>query len=394
VHTGDFKLDPSPSDGELTDEARLRALGDEGVRLLFSDSTNVDSPGSAASETDVGRALEEIVMTASGRVVVGMFASNVQRLLELGAIARKSKRRIVLLGRSVMTHVKVAAAVGRLEWPSDLVVSPDVGLGMPRRDVLVIASGTQAEAAAALARLAAGTHPKMRVEAGDTIVMSSRIIPGNDRAVFDLYSSFLRQGIELVTRATHPGVHASGHAHRGEQQRMLEMVRPASFIPVHGTLHHLIRHAELARMTGVGDVLVIENGDVVTVPERGRIEKTGRALVGRVPTFAGDPIPEEVLKERAQIGRYGVLTVAFALDRRGRLVGRPDLGCLGVLGPLDRDVLARAERAVENVVVMATEGRSRGDDLANAAKLAARKVVESHTSQKPLVIVSILRSDA
>ena len=390
VHTGDFKLDPRPADGEITDEARLRELGDAGVRLLFSDSTNVDSPGSSGSETDVGDALEEVVRDASARVIVGMFASNVQRLLELGEVARRTKRRIVLLGRSVMTHVKVATAVGRLEWPSDLVVSPEFGQSLPRNEVLVIASGTQAEAAAALARLASGTHPRMRIDAGDTVVMSSRIIPGNDRAVFDLYSSLLRQGLKVVTRATHPGVHASGHAHRDEQRRMLEWVRPTSFIPVHGTLHHLIRHAELAKSVGVDDVLVIENGDVASIPADGAIARTGRAPVGRVSTFAGDPIPDQVLKERAQIGKYGVLTVAVALGPGGHLVGRPEVRALGVLGPLEGDVLGRAELAVERVVREAAGDPSRVTDLSNAVKLAARKVIESHTRQKPLVLVSLL----
>jgi ribonuclease J len=388
IHTGDFKLDPRPSDGELTDEARLAALGDAGVRLLFSDSTNVDSPGTATSETDVGVALGEVVAAAAGRVVIGMFSSNVQRLLEVGAIARRSKRNIALLGRSVMNHVRAATAVGRLDWPSNLLVSPDVAQNMPRRDVLVIASGTQAEPVAALARLANGTHPRLRLDPGDTVIMSSRIIPGNDRPVFDMFGDFLRQDVELVSRVTHPRIHASGHAHRDEQRRMIELVRPQAFIPVHGTLHHLKRHAALASSLGVADVLVIENGQVVRVGTEGPPEKAEKVRVGRVATFDGASLADDVLRERAQLGRVGVLTVAFALSPGGRLAGSAELGCLGVLAELDRDVLARAQRAVE----VAVDGARGGpDDVANAAKLAARKVVETHTGQKPQVIVSILR---
>ncbi len=388
IHTGDFKLDPRPSDGELTDEARFAALGDEGVRLLFSDSTNVDSAGSTASESDVGLALGDVVASATGRVVIGMFASNVQRLLEIGKIAKRTKRHVVLLGRSVVNHVRAAAAVGRLDWPSNLMVSPDVAQNMPKGDVLVIASGTQAEPVAALARLANGTHPRLRLERGDTVIMSSRIIPGNDRPVFDMFGDFLRQGVELVSRATHGGIHTSGHAHRDEQRRMLELVRPRAFIPVHGTLHHLKRHAALATSLGTPEVLVIENGDVVRVTRDGPPERVERTRVGRVATFDGASLADEVLRERSQLGRAGVLTVAFALDPDGRLVGGAELGCMGVLGELDRDLLGRARRAVE-VAVGGT--RAGPDELANVAKLAARKVIETHTGQKPQVIVSILR---
>ncbi|MFO0556325.1 MAG: ribonuclease J, partial [Polyangiaceae bacterium] len=362
VHTGDFKLDEHPADGERTDEARLIELGDEGVRLLLSDSTNVDSPGTAASEEVVGDELERVVREAKNRVIVGIFASNVQRLLHLGEIARRTGRRIVLLGRSVLNHVRVATSVGRLRWPSDLVVSPEAGQAMPRKEVLVIASGTQAETNAALWRLASGDHPKLKVDEGDTVVFSSRIIPGNDRAVFDLFAVFLRRGIDVLSRVTHPRVHASGHAHREELTRMMEMVRPDVFIPVHGTLHHLTRHAGLARSIGVGEVLVAENGEVV---ELGAVEgprRVGRVTSGRVHTIEGVPIPEDVLRERAQLGQRGVVNIVLAIGERGQLVGPPALTSHGVLGPLDGDVLVRAGRAAEAAAVTALSDRGPLDE--------------------------------
>ncbi len=392
VHTGDFKLDPSPPDGELTDEARFEALGDEGVRLLLSDSTNIDSPGSSASEREVGRAIHELVERARGRVVVGVFASNVQRLLLLGEIALATGRKICLLGRSVGVHTRSAQFVGRIRWPSDLIIPPEVASAMPRERVMYIASGTQAERMSALTRLSMGTHQLARLSAGDTVILSSRIIPGNDRAVFDMMSGFLRLGVELVTRITHRDVHASGHAQREEQQRMLELVRPRSFLPVHGTLHHLMRHAALARELGIDDVLVAENGELVELGPEGAIAKKGMTFVGRVACSGGEELGEEVLRERSQIGRAGVAFVSVTVDKRGYLGGPPQVVMHGVLEPAHAHVLrktaAAAARAVEGC-----ELHSRGSDdlLGEVVRLAARRVIESHTGRRPLVVVSITR---
>ncbi len=350
VHTGDFKLDPTPPDGEVTDEMRLMELGEQGVRLLLSDSTNVDSTGTAASERDVGDALGEIVAQAKARVVIGMFASNVQRLQLVGEIAQRTGRRICLLGRSVMNHMRAAEAVGRLRWPSDLMVAPDVAATMARERVLIIASGTQAERSSALTRLAAGTHPQLRLDAGDTVILSSRIIPGNDRPVFDMMGDLLRAGVELVTRITDRRVHASGHAHRDEQRRMIELTRPRAFLPLHGTLHHLMRHAELARECGVAEVLVAEDGEVVELRADAAPAKTGRVPVGKVATFAGGELSEEILRERAQLGRSGVLFVSLALDARGKVLGVPQVVTRGVLEPSLADVARKVSLAVTRAV--------------------------------------------
>jgi len=390
VHTGDFKLDDGPADGELTNERRLAELGDEGVRLLFSDSTNIDSPGKARTESSVGEALDAIVLGAEHRVVIGMFASNVQRLVLLGQVARRAGRRICLLGRSMDNHARVAREVGRLDWPSDLVVLPEIAQQMPRKEILCLATGTQGEGPAALSRLASGTHNKIRLETGDTVIFSSRIIPGNDRAVFELYSALLRQGVRVISRTTDPGVHASGHAHRGELERMIELTKPAAFLPVHGTLHHLMRHAELARDMGIDDVLVAENGDIVSIGQADRLAKAGRAPAGRVATYGGDSIPAEVLRERAQLGRSGVAVVSIAL-RNGKLAASPVVKSWGVMGALDHDVLVRAGRAVEHAVLDWLE-RHHEAGLEDEARIAARRVIESQIGARPIVVVSVVRS--
>ena len=392
IHTGDFKLDPSPPDGELTDELRLMELGEEGVRLLLSDSTNVDSLGTSGSERDVGDALGEIIARARGRVVLGLFASNVQRLRLLGEIAERTGRRICLLGRSVINHVRAAEAVGRLHWPSELLVAPDVAASMARERVLVIASGTQAERMSALTRLANGTHPVLRLDPGDTVILSSRIIPGNDRPVFDMMADLLRAGVELISRITDRRVHASGHAHRDEQRRMIELTRPRAFVPLHGTLHHLVRHAELAREVGVGEVLVAENGEVIELTAAAAPAKAGRVPVGKVAVAGGDELSEDVLRERAQLGRGGVACVSVVFDDHGAISGEPQVVSRGVLEPSFAAVARKVSLAVARAVVDG-DARTRADDdaVADLIRLAARRAFEAHTGRRPIVLVAVSR---
>lgn len=393
VHTGDFKLDPAPPDGELTDEARFMELGEEGVRLLLSDSTNVDSPGTSASERDVGDALAELVGAARGRVILGLFASNVQRLRLVGEIAQRSRRRLCLLGRSVGTHHRVAEAVGRLGWPSDLLVAPENAASIPRDRLLVVASGTQAERGSALTRLAAGTHPMIRLDAGDTVILSSRIIPGNDRPVFDMMGDLLRIGVEVISRITDRRVHASGHAHRDEQRHMIDMTRPRAFMPVHGTLHHLVRHAALAREAGVGEILIAENGEMVEIGASSAPLKVGRAPAGKVATFGGEELSEEVIRERAQLGRGGVLCVSLTLDRRGAALTPPEVASRGVLDPSFAGVARKVEAAVAQAIEAADHKTRAADDaIADVARLAARRSLEAHTGRRPIVLVTVSRA--
>ena len=392
LHTGDFKLDPTPLDDEPTDEARLRALGRDGVRLLLSDSTNVDSPGSSGSEREVGAALEELVETARARVVVAVFASNVQRLMALGRAAVRSGRRICLMGRSVSAHVRAAHAVGRLKWPSDLLVPPEMAAALPRERVLVIAGGTQAERGSALSRLATGTHPQLRLDEGDRVLLSSRIIPGNDRPVFDMMAGLIRLGVELITWVTDRRIHASGHAHRSEQERMIEWTEPRSFLPVHGTLHHLVRHAEVARQRGVGDVVVAENGHALEIGPSAPLTRGGRVPVGRVATAAGETLTEEVLRERALLGRSGIVFVALVLDAHGAIAAPPQVLAQGVVGDAMNGALRAAARAVAQAVDDAEPRQRRRDtDLIEVARLATRRAIEAKTGRRPLVTVALTR---
>ncbi len=388
VHSGDFNFDPEPPDGEPTDEARLRQIGEEGVLALLSDSTNSDVPQSRGSEAEVARTLERLVLGAEQRVVVSLFASNVQRLISLGHIARASGRKLCLLGRSLGVNVELAAQIDRLHWPSDLLVAPEQVAELPRERTLVLAGGTQAERNSALRRLASGEHQHLKLEAGDTVVLSSRVIPGNERAVHELYCDLLRLDLRVFTRREEPGVHTSGHATRQEQQRLIELLRPRYLLPVHGTLHHLRRHAELGRALGVQVPCVVECGTAVELSASG-LREGERFQWGKVPiAIGGERLEGETLKRRAELGRAGIVHVALVLDALGRLLAPPAVGAVGV-PRLDVDEAAR--RGLEREAARAVErARHRGQLPAEEVRRALRRVVLQLTGSRPSIEVQVV----
>ncbi|HVU04148.1 MAG TPA: ribonuclease J [Polyangiaceae bacterium] len=393
IHTGDFDFDEDPPDGEPTDEARLRELGDEGVALLLSDSTNVDVVQHGGTEKAVGRSLDALVAQAEGRVFIALFASNIQRLMLIGDIARKTGRKICVLGRSLLTQTEVSADIGRLEWPSDLRVSSEDAKSMPRREVLVLAGGTQGEPNSAMSRLAQGTHPDFALDETDTVILSSRVIPGNDRGVIRLMCDVLRRGARLHSRVTDPGVHTSGHATRLEQQKMLELVRPRTFVPVHGTLHHLLRHAEVARDKGVPHALVVENGTPVVL-HAGSLRRDERVPSGIVRVgIGGVPLESGVLRERQDMARQGIATVALVRDRTGALTAPPDVVLRGIPGMGDGADVRALRGEVERA---ATNGRrKRLDDEAVKVEVrrAVRRFLLDVSGQKPVVDVLLLEAE-
>jgi ribonuclease J len=398
VHTGDFKLDPTPSDGEVTDEERFREVGDEGVRLLLSDSTNIDSLGTSGSEGEAARVLKKVIADAPGRVIVGMFASNVQRMRVLGDIAHSLGRRLVLFGRSVHTHARVARDQRRIVWPSDLVMPADQVSSLKRREVLAVATGTQAERLAALWRMSIRTHPQITLDPGDRVIFSSRVIPGNEPAVTQMTNGFLRQGVDVRTALTDPGVHVSGHAYRDEQARMLDMVKPEGFIPVHGTLMHLHRHAGLAQTKGVREVVVIENGQVAELGDGKPLRKTGdEATFGKVPTWGGEEIPEVVIAERESMARAGVAFVTVLVDGWGRPAGPAAVATRGVLDEgEDAAVIREAARDVTKVLGERpwTRERPTDEDVADVARQVARKRLEQAVGKRPVMVAVVVRVKA
>lgn len=397
VHTGDFKFDRRPPDGESFDVARFEELSREGVRLLLSDSTNVDASGPTGDEDGVGGALEEIVAGTRQAVIVAMFASNVHRLRMLGEIASRHGRKIVLLGRSMSMHARVARATARstgdeagrpyLEWPSDLVWPAERARELPRRSVLAVVTGSQGEEASALARLGRAEHPAFDLESGDVVVLSSRVIPGNEAEVMRLMAALLRRGADLRTWWSDRALHVSGHAHRQEQQRMIDLVKPRAFVPVHGTLHHLHRHAEVARERGVPEVCVLENGDVAEIDEGG-LRTVGRVKAGRVHVFAGRVVPPTVLEERSALASRGLAHVTVPFDSTGRL-GEIAIASRGVVdGPAGALVAAARDEAAAAV---RSSTNATDAEMAEAVRQAVRRSLGRALGFKPVTLVTIVR---
>ncbi len=334
VHTGDFKIESDPCEGQRFDRERLQALGRQGVRLLLSDSTGAEVEGHSRLERDAETALEREVARAPHRVVVATFSSNAFRLRAALRIARDEGRKVCLLGMSVNKHTEVARDLGLVPPIDSLLIAPEEVDALPRSEVMIIAGGTQGERASALTRLARDEHTRIHLEEGDTVILSSRIIPGNELAVFDLINRLEQRGIDVVTRSSHPDVHASGHGSREEQRTMIELVRPAAFVPVHGTHHHRRRHLELAEQAGVEQTALISNGAVLEIT-REALRVVDRIATGRVYIDGMQALSAELMEERRSMGSQGLLTVLLTL-RGGRLREPPRVVSRGVFEARDR----------------------------------------------------------
>jgi ribonuclease J len=392
VHTGDFDIDPTQPAGYLTHGERFQELGNLGVRLLLSDSTNVDSPVRKGTEQGVIDALGAVIGAEQGRVILGMFSSNVHRLLGVFAIARATGRRVGLLGRSLNKHYEVAKRLGRLPGSESLLVHPDQVSALPPRETLLIAGGSQGEASSALRRLALDTHQSVRLSQGDVVILSSRIIPGNERKVSLMINDFLRMGVEVKWRATDPELHTSGHAGRSEQQQMIEWVRPRAFIPVHGTLHHMRQHEHLAQLLGVEDTLVVENGMPVRISAEGRLERDRPVPHGitRI-AFGGEELDPDTRKRRVELSRNGVAVVALGVSEKPRRIQfGPTFSAFGI-PTVDRDPgAARAvRREVERALLDHSERSSQS--LEDVVRRAVRRLIQDWTGVSPVVEVHIER---
>lgn len=391
VHTGDFKFDDSPPDGEMFDVERLTELGHEGVSLLMSDSTNVDREGSSGSESSVASAMLREVENAEGAVIVSMFASNVHRLRILGEVAKKSGRRILMIGRSVHTHTTVARRTGYLPWPSDLVFPENRSEELPRNKILAIATGSQGEARAALSRLARDEHPAFKAKEGDTLLLSSRIIPGHEPEVSRLIDAFLRKGVRVRGASEAPDLHVSGHACRAEQQRMIELTRPSSFVPLHGTLHHLMRHEELAQKAGISRTCVLENGHT-GILNAGVVTRSEEIPSGRVHIGPEGAIARAALAERVALAEGGALFVCAMLSSEGEAIEAPLFATrgLGDESKMER-IIKSAEREVADALRMSP---SRSDEVSReTVRLAARRVFARALGHKPVTVVTLVRSE-
>ncbi len=388
LHTGDWKIDPDPVIGKLTEVERLKQLGDEGIDAIICDSTNVLSPGRSGSEADVATMLEEVVAESTGRVVITTFASNVARMTSIAQVAVNTGRHLCLAGRGMHKIYQAARNTGYMKNFPDLVEDSDVGYLPPER-VLICCTGSQGEANAALGRMARGQHPELTLEAGDSVIFSSKMIPGNEKEILALQNRLAQLDVEIIT-PNGTDIHVSGHPCRDELEDMYSWARPRCAIPVHGEHRHLIAHAKLAGELGVPQPLRIHNGDLVRIaPGDGEVidvVKTGRLyLDGQILTDA----ESHATRERRKASFSGAVFIIVPVDAAHRLAGHIEVEMLGV--PLDDGTVKLEDWVIDAVErKIPSNGRLTLERAEQDFKAATRRVMAQRWGKKPMVIVSFI----
>lgn len=337
VHTGDFKFDFTPVDGEQFDIARLTACADseEGILLLLSDSTNTEREGYTPSERTVWTKLNEVFSQARGRMIVTTFASNVNRMKQVLQLAMNYHRKVGVLGRSMLNFARIARELGYMSYPDDLLVSIDTIRQLPHDEVVILTTGSQGEPMSALTRIANDEHRMVKILSGDTVVVSATPIPGNERSVANTINALCQRGARVVY-GRDAGVHVSGHACREEQKLMINLCRPRFFMPVHGEYRMLVKHGELAELCGVKkeNVFVLENGDVLEMGREHGV-KSGAVTAGVVLIdYNRDwKIDEEIVNDRRKLADDGLVSVVVTVNEKGLLAAGPDVAMRGIILP-------------------------------------------------------------
>lgn len=392
LHTGDWKIDPTPTLGRPTDEKRLRELGEEGLLALIGDSTNAVRDGRSPSEAEVARTIIDLVKSAKGRVAVTTFASNVARIKAVAEAAKAADREVVVVGRAMERVVQVARECGFLDGVQNFR-SPEVYGHLPQDKVLALCTGSQGESRAALARIANDDHPEITLNRGDSVIFSSRTIPGNEKAVGSIINNLVLQGVEIITDRD-ALVHVSGHPRRDELRDLIAWTKPQLLIPVHGEALHLHEHAKLARAAGVPRVLVCRNGDLV------KLGPGDPGIVGEVPSgrLYKDGMILEDSKSRAVVERRrmafsGCAFVAIAMTEQGELADDPEVDLVGI--PEKNRAGEPFDDIVFDAVVSTVEGlpkarRRDADALGESVRRAVRAVINEHWGKKPPCLVHVL----
>lgn len=392
LHTGDWKIDPTPIIGRPTDEKRLQELGDAGLLALIGDSTNAVRDGRSPSEAEVASSITELVKAAKGRVAVTTFASNVARLKAVAIAAKAADREVVVVGRAMERVVQVARETGYLDGVQSFR-SAEVYGHLPQDKVLALCTGSQGEPRAALARIANDDHPEITLNRGDSVIFSSRTIPGNEKAVGAIINGLVLQGVEVITDRDQL-VHVSGHPRRDELRDMIAWTRPQLLIPVHGEALHLNEHAKLARAAGVPRVLVCRNGDLV------KLGPGDPGIIGQVPAgrlYKDGTILEDsksrAVGERRRMAFSGCAFVAIAMTEQGELADDPAVELVGI--PEKNKAGEPFDDLVFDAVVSTVEGlpkarRRDPDALAESVRRAVRSVINEHWGKKPPCLVHVL----
>ncbi|TDI56594.1 MAG: ribonuclease J [Acidobacteria bacterium] len=391
VHSGDFKLDPTPVDGRPTDLPAFAALGRRGVRLLLSDSTNAEKEGFEPSESSVGPPIANVVRDAPGRVIAACFSSHMHRVQQIANAGVAAGRKIAFFGRSMHRNTTIATDLGVLDIPEGSVVDINELVNLPDDKQLLITTGSQGEPYAALSLMSQGRHKFVDLDETDTVLISAKPIPGNETAVSKVISNLIRRGATVVHgRNSH--VHVSGHAAREELLTFLNILRPKAFVPIHGEYRHLHAHSELARAMGVKTVEVLEDGDRITIEGKKTTVKRRAVPAGFVyldGSAVGD-VQDAVLRDRSHLADDGVVvvTVGIAHDT-GKLLYGPDMDSHGVMDDPSA-VLAKAADAVRAAIEEHKTGRTDHAELQKTVRQATGRVLRAETARKPVIVPVIM----
>jgi ribonuclease J len=396
LHTGDWKIDADPMLGSPTDVAALRKLGDEGVLAMVCDSTNVFVEGEAGSEADVRVALTRLIGSLKGKIAAACFASNVARMDTIIRAAQANDRRVCLVGRSMHRMAAAARHVGLFEGVQDFVSEEESGF-FPDDNILYLCTGSQGEPRAALFRIADGTHRHVTLGQGDHCIFSSRVIPGNEVGIRNLQNTLAERGVRIHTDREHPGIHVSGHPCRDELKEMYQWVRPQIAVPTHGERRHLMEHAAFARDLQVPQTVTPRNGDMVRLAP-GRAEVIDEVPAGRLYVDGNVIVPAsaEPLRERRHAAYNGVLTVAVALDEKGKIVSGPQVRAIGLPGDDEYPVADALDDLADEAeaAILKLKGEDRDDDetVEAAIKRVVKKAGQRIWDRRPVVEVTVLRT--
>ena len=389
LHTGDWKLDPAPVVGPPTDQDAFARLGEEGVLAMVCDSTNAMVDGSSGSEAEVAESLDTLIKGLHGRIAVTCFASNVARVHSISMAARRAGRQVALVGRSLRNLEAAARECGYLKGVPDFVAEDNAG-SIPDDNLLLLITGSQGEPRSALSRISADTHPNIALGEGDTVIYSSRMIPGNERAIMAVQDALVRRGVRVITDDDHM-THVSGHPARSELRTLYSLVKPRISVPVHGEWRHMSAHAELARQCGATPIL-IEDGDILRLSGNGP-EIVDSAPVGRLALDGNRLVPLNggVLSARRRMLFNGVVLGSAAMDKSGRLVGRPKVTAPGLFEDDDPERERVVTAFAEGLASLPAGLRDDEAALADAARSALRRALGRRLQKKPMVDVHLLR---
>jgi len=397
IHTGDFKIDNTPVNGELFDFQRFAAYGERGVLLLLSDSTNVEREGYTPSEREVGRNLEEIFRNSRGRLFVATFSSNIPRIQQVVELSERIGRTTVLSGRSMIHNAQIASDLGYLHLPDGVAVESERWQGLARDRITFLTTGSQGEPLSALHRIALDDHKSIRIDPGDTVVLSSKFIPGNERAITNLINHLYRRGAEVHYERVSE-IHVSGHASQEELKTMLRLTRPRYFVPIHGEYRHLVRHIHLAEAVGVEaeNCFLLEDGSVLELTANGA-RKAATVSAGRVfvdGKGVGD-VEDVVIRDRRHLSEGGMVLAVMAIHQQtGELVAGPDLISRGFMRAEDsEEVMERAKKIVlETLRSMNRETRTDPGELQEEVRKALRRYFNKTLERRPVVLPFIMET--